>query len=242
MSKMQKLKEQGILSDDFILDLPEDSKLVVGSSPGEEPNDRTFYTDPTTYLLDEKSNPGTDKRRFIHLDLNDYAKRNAVKNGFKQKFKTIIIDAEVIKFFESNFFDILRILCFMIKDGGKLIFLKKSPKVDHFLDLYKNNNNMIPNTTLEEKTVKETMEENPEAKEVYDAFYEENLGAIENSRAIIKTDDSCVIITVNPSSSKGGGRIHPFTINKIKLRVKKNTRNRSVNKKRKGKISRNKRS
>ena len=141
-------------------------------------------------------------------------------------------------------------LCFMIKDGGKLIFLKDkqtktgntvtASKVDSFLEWYKDN--MIPNTTLEEKTPEETMEENPEAKEVYYAIYEGNPESIENSRTHVHKDDICVIITVNPSSSKGGGRIHPFTINKIKLRVKKNTRNRCVNKKRKGKISRNKRS
>ena len=235
------LKERLIITDDFII--PNESTLVVGANPRESKNGRTFYNDANTYLLDLKLKEvaiDTDKSRFIGLDLNDFHERMFVEKTFKQKFKTIIIDAEVIKFFESNFSDILRMLCFMIKDGGKLIFLKKSQKVESFLDLYKNNNNIIPNTMLEEKPVNVTMDDNIEAKEVYYAIYEENPEAIENSRAIIKKDEKCVIITINPSSSKGGSRIHPFTINKIKVRVKKNTRNRSVNKKRKGKISRTK--
>ena len=101
---LQRLKEINVISEDFIA-VQENSTLVVGASVGENTSGRDFYTDPTFYLLGLDIHPEVEdgRDRFIAADLNNSNNMTLLKLAFNQKFETVIIDVEVIKFIRALF-------------------------------------------------------------------------------------------------------------------------------------------
>lgn len=208
--RLNSLKEKKVISEKFIglhkdhIDVPENSKLVVGASIGENTTGRNFYDDPTFYLLglDFKEETMEGRDRFIAADLNIFELQLKLSFVFNQKFKTVVIDWEVIKFIRGNFIKIIDVLCNMIVPGGKLIFLKGNIATLIFLENHQNPDYIIDNPVTKSKIyanikvepIATTIKENPEAGRVYQAFID---------LKSIKENAECVIITIlEPYTSK----------------------------------------
>jgi hypothetical protein len=200
---LYRLKENKVLSENFI-DVPENSTLVVGASIGENTTGRNFYDDPNFYLLglDYKEETMKGRDRFIAADLNFFLLQKMLSLVFNQKFKTVVIDFEVIKFIQGNFTKIIEVLCNMIVPGGKLIFLKGQYATLIFLENHQSPDYIIDNPLTKSKIyanikvepIATVIEEYPEAERVYQAFIQS---------AFIKEDAECVIITIsNPDTSE----------------------------------------
>ena len=204
-ASLQRLKENNIISEDFIVNIPENSTLVVGASVGDDTTDRDFYNDPTFYLLGLDINPEVidGRNRFIATDLNTYDYRTVLTIVFNQKFKTVIIDVEVIKWINKQFSEIIEVLCNMIVPGGKLIFLKGHPDTPNFLTNhntpdYTTENRLTKSeihATIKVESITTTMDENPAAKRVYSAI------VLNKASSFLKEDDQCVILTVSNSDN-----------------------------------------
>lgn len=202
----QRLKEINVISEDFIA-VKENSTLVVGASVGENTTGRDFYNDPTFYLLGLDIHPelkdGRD--RFIAADLNNSNNMTLLKLAFNQKFETVIIDVEVIKYIRGLFSKIIEVLCNMIVPGGKLIFLKGHEATQHFLTEhntleYTTENKLTKSeiyATIKVKPIADTIAENPKVGRVYEVFQTDQY-------KIIKEDAECVIIQIGDRS--GGGK------------------------------------
>jgi hypothetical protein len=201
---LQRLKEANVISDNFIFDVPENSTLVVGASVGESKTDRDFYNDPTFYLLGLDIHPEVidGRNRFIAADLNNSNNMTSLTFVFNQKFKTVIIDVEVIKFIRGNFSMIVEVLCNIIVPGGKLIFLKGHEATQNFLTEhntpdYTTENKLTKSeihATIKVESITTTMGENPAAKRLYKVFQNEEY-------KFIKEDAECVIITISNSDN-----------------------------------------
>jgi hypothetical protein len=202
---LNRLKTINVISEEFIVNIPENSTLVVGASVGENKTGRDFYNDPTFYLLGLDINPTAidGRNRFIASDLNDSNNMTSLTLAFNQKFKTVIIDVEVIKFIQGNFSMIVGILCNMIVPDGKLIFLKGHEATQNFITKHNTPDYITQNkltkseihATIKVESITTTMDENPAAKRVYSAI------VLDENLSFIKKDDKCVIITISNSDN-----------------------------------------
>ena len=94
--------------------------LVVGSRPGEPPNGRTFYSNPSYYLLDNwAAEEGSDTSRFFRRDFNHFPEMKRLSVLYCKTFDTVIFDFSVLKFLTYSRF--IEYFIKLVKPGGVLI-------------------------------------------------------------------------------------------------------------------------
>jgi len=103
--------------------------LVVGAAPHEDRRGRTFYENPSVFLLDNRAidfyyhgeaPKVVDFSRYTVADFTDVAAMTLFSSENTNKFDIILFDVAVVKFFEGD----LRSLPFFwntLKPGGQLI-------------------------------------------------------------------------------------------------------------------------
>jgi len=94
--------------------------LVVGSRPGEPPNGRTFYSNPSYYLLDNwAAEEGSDTSRFFRRDFNHFPEMKRLSVLYCKTFDTVIFDFSVLKFLTYSRF--IEYFIKLVKPDGVLI-------------------------------------------------------------------------------------------------------------------------
>jgi len=99
---------------------PDTCYLVVGSNPGENPKDRTFYTDEHYYLLGDHIDdhtPNPDHSRFICADFNQDL--TEFSSRYNQTFDAVIFDWSTTKFITNP--DTITVFLSVLKQTGQLI-------------------------------------------------------------------------------------------------------------------------
>ena len=103
----------------------EPAYLILGATPGEDPNGRTFFDDPHYWLLSNESGQG-DISRFFKIDFEKPEELAFLASELPGQFDVICFDFSVTKFFfneidaEANRSS-LRSLHTLLKDNGLLI-------------------------------------------------------------------------------------------------------------------------
>ncbi len=105
-------------------DIPRPAYLIVGASPFREANSNLLLSANTSlYFFDIDYNPERqDTPRYINIDFNNKELMDIFIALYEDKFDQVIIDNNVLKFYEGDKYDILQIFLKVVKHGGKLIY------------------------------------------------------------------------------------------------------------------------
>ena len=98
--------------------------LVLGASPSENRNGRTFYDDEHYWLLDvESAGSNVDTSRFFNINFTDAQQMSYLALQLQKEFDAIVFDVSTMKFFNTNSASNINRLIdlkVMLKEGGLL--------------------------------------------------------------------------------------------------------------------------
>ena len=102
--------------------------LVLGSSPGEDADGRTFYDRPNIFFLDKSPGRGPNKNRLFEVDFTRPDEMAPLCEQLPNKFQKMCFDYSVTKFFtptysiesQRDIYYVLKCLYEMLEENGVL--------------------------------------------------------------------------------------------------------------------------